>query len=215
MLINELYIRIIRILFCWKIWKRKFCTVTMGADSKIPHAWKKNYNNSWKLQKNNPMEIKFNRNSSVNKNRFLFMTEIICALPNSLHLFFELHVDGVDFVSCFVWFPLFIWNFRGFCLLWNNCVYGEYITMRGTEFVNQCGLYRYFCSYQKDWLLFENNMNGQIPQYCRNFILLNQIFRYDFSTNFWCNQCGGINKYSLLIALSTTRKFVHSNLAAI
>lgn len=190
------------------------CTVTMGTDSKIPHAWKKTTTTHGSCKKNKRMEIKFNRNSSVNKNRFLFMTEIICARPNSLHLFSELYVDEVDFVSCFVWFLLFISNFRGFCLLWNNCVYGEYITMRGTEFVRLYRYFWYYYSYLKDWLLFENNMNGQIPQYCRNFILLNQIFRYDFSTNFWCNQCGGINKYSLLIAMSTTRKFVHSSLAA-
>lgn len=152
MLINELNIRIIRILFCWKNEKYENGNSVLwqwAPIQKFHMHEKKTTTIHENCKKNNPMEIKFNRNSSVNKNRFLFMTEIICALPNSLHLFFELHVDGVDFDSCFVWFPLFIWNFRGFCLLWNNCVYGEYITMRGTEFVNQCGLYRYFCRTKK------------------------------------------------------------------
>lgn len=188
----------------------------MGADSKIPYALKKTTTIHGSWEKKNQWKLNSTEIAQLTKIDFCSWRKsfVLC----QIHCTFFRVVCGWSwfrFVFCLVSFEKkFQINFRGFCLLWNNCLHGEYIAMRGTEFVNQCGLYRYFCSSSKDWLLFENNMNGRIPQYCRNFILLNQIFRYDFFTNFWCNQCDGINKYSLLIAMSTTRKFVHSILAA-
>lgn len=156
------------------------------------------------------------------------MAEIICAQANSLHLFSQLYSN-----PCFgfVWFPLFFfWNFFEDSVCFGIIVFVEYISGRGTEYVSRL-----------DYIVFISGLYCARAQSCCRFIVWEQcerryknsvllqkfrpfesIFKCDFSTNCLCalvcalcNQCSGINKYALLIAMSNItgkwqiEKFAH------
>lgn len=179
---------------------------------------RKKVQNLWRMQIKIIMKIKRNRNSSVNKNRFLFMAEIICVQANSLHLFFQLYLNPY---LGFVWFPLFFfhWNFFEDSVCFGIIVFVEYISGRGTEYAQSCCRFIVWEQCEQRTEIWKFHNTAGISSF---WIHIQMWFFHELCECVprcvhcaLCNQCSGINKYTLLIAMSNIKgkwqieKFAH------